>query len=57
MSGVTPWAICIGVFIVWPTLLFVAGFYIGRNGLPYDIRIRKKEGWGRQSDYGFVAEE
>jgi hypothetical protein len=60
MGNVTPWVICVGVVLIWPMLTFVVGFYVGRNGLPYDVKISKRPGWGRldpAADYGFAADE
>jgi hypothetical protein len=49
---------CVGVFLVYPALSFVAGFYIGKRGLPFDIEIRRKPGWSMRDDgYGVAAEE
>lgn len=46
MENVSPWLICIGVFCLWPSVLFVVGFIVGRRGLPF--RIEKTEQWRRE---------
>ncbi len=61
MGDFTPWAICIGVFLIYPAITFVIGFYVGRRGLPFDIQISRKAGWGKPAsmaddEYGVAAE-
>jgi hypothetical protein len=45
MGEFTPWAICFGVFAIYPAIAFVVGFYIGKKGLPVDVQIRRRRGW------------
>lgn len=49
MGNVTPWAMCVGIFLIYPAIAFVAGFYLGKKGMPFSIEIRRKPGWDRQS--------
>ena len=60
MDNLTPWAICLGVFIIYPAIAFVLGFYLGRRGLPFDIQITRKNGQRGPSmvddEYGLVTE-
>jgi hypothetical protein len=49
MDNVTPWALCIGIFLIYPALAFVAGFYLGKRGLPFSVEIRRKPGLDRPS--------
>ena len=59
MDSFTPWAICIGVFMIYPAIAFVIGFYVGRRGLPFDIQVSRKPGWGKSmtdDDYGIASE-
>ena len=61
MDNLTPWAICLGVFIIYPAITFVLGFYLGRRGLPFDIQITRKSERGRgpsmvDDEYGLAAE-
>ncbi len=61
MGDLTPWAICIGVFLIYPAITFVIGFYVGRRGFPFDIQISRKAGWGKPAsmaddEYGVAAE-
>ena len=42
MDGATPWLICTGAFMV-PIVTFALGLYIGRNGLPYTVEIKKRD--------------
>lgn len=54
-----PWALCVGVFLIYPMLAFVIGFYIGRKGMPFDVEIRRKPGWGKSlsdDEYGVAAD-
>lgn len=46
MGDFTPWAVCVGVFLIYPALTFVLGFYVGKNGLPFEVR--RRAGWGRR---------
>lgn len=38
MEQLGPWGLCMGIFCIWPGLLFGLGFYLGRNGSPVEIR-------------------
>lgn len=51
MQGATPWMICSGAFLV-PIITFAIGFYIGRNGLPYSIRIERRQAEEPEVGYG-----
>jgi len=53
MDSVTPWAFCIGIFLIYPAVAFAAGFYIGRRGLPF--KIERNPDFGRR-DYGVGVE-
>lgn len=61
MGDFTPWALCIGVFLVWPALMFAIGFYVGRNGFPFSITIRRKVGRKAKSlssdGYGLAVDD
>lgn len=61
-GGFTPWALCIGTFIIYPLLAFVIGFYVGRKGMPFSIQVQRKENWGKNQDladdgYGLAAQD
>jgi len=53
MDGITPWALCVGIFLIYPALMFVIGFYIGKNGLPFEVRISRRR---QADDYGVALE-
>jgi len=60
MGDFTPWAFCIGVFLIYPLLAFVIGFYLGRKGMPFSVQIQRKENWGQGlagDGYGLAAAE
>lgn len=42
MSDATPWLLCFGTFIIYPAVAFVVGFWIGRNGMPFSIQIKRR---------------
>ncbi len=55
MGDFTPWAFCIGVFLIYPLISFVIGFYLGRKGMPFSVQIQRKADWGRtlsNDEYG-----
>jgi len=60
MGDFTPWAFCIGTFLIYPLLAFVVGFYLGRKGMPFSVQIQRKENWGKNlagDGYGLAAAE
>jgi hypothetical protein len=58
MNTFTPWAICIGVFIIYPCIAFAIGFYIGRRGVPFYLRLEKNPNFGKngQGEYDVSVE-
>jgi len=42
MSQLVPWMFCFGIFLVLPGVAFALGLYIGRNGVPLQIDIKRK---------------
>lgn len=59
MGEFTPWAVCIGVFLIYPALTFVIGFYVGRKGMPFEIKVSRRGDWGKSmadDEYGVTAE-
>ena len=51
MDQAVPWMFCFGIFVVMPILSFVAGLYIGRRGLPFEIS-KRANGGGESKEYG-----
>lgn len=61
MGDFTPWALCIGLLFIWPAMTFSIGFYIGRKGMPFSIKIQRNAGWRGKSlagdGYGLATED
>ena len=57
MNTVSPWLICFGVFLIYPALAFAIGWYIGKHGMPLEIKIKRPQKQSLASDgYGVTAD-
>lgn len=42
MNNVSPFVMLFGGCCVWPLLLFVLGVWLGKNGMPFEIRRKRR---------------
>lgn len=52
MSQLVPWMFCFGIFLVLPGVAFALGLYIGRNGVPIQIDVKKRTDVDEDVGYG-----
>lgn len=52
MNTMTPWLVCFGVLLVYPAVAFAIGFYVGRRGVPFYLRLERNPDWYRRDDDG-----